>query len=327
MKTILVTGATGRIGRVVVSDLLSRGYCVRAATSKTSFDANDHAGMLEWRHFNFHADCDYSDLVRGCDSVIHLAAELGNMDLMFRTNVEATRLLAEAAERHQVESFCYTSSVVVYGSGRQRRITEDSPVLTSGQDVRSECWALDYVRMYGRTKLLGEYALQKCAKNVRYTVLRPAVVVDVSGIIAIRDWDIVKRSLAAHRHAHHIYVHDVSDAIIWSISRDTDGAGTVEIFNLSEDEFQEPTHADFMRKAHAVTGDKRFKVPTVPGLGDWLHDFLRFRAHPLRNPLWRMRFSNDRLLSTGYRFPHGMAKAHAEALDRLKAERNNAGAR
>ena len=224
-KTILVTGATGRIGHVVVSDLLRRGYRVRATTSKTSSGANDYAGMLEWRHFNFHAHCDYGELVKGCDSVIHLAAELGKMDLMWRTNVEATMLLAEAAERHQVQAFCYTSSVAVYGSGRQRRITEESSVLTSDHDVRSEYWAMDYVRMYGRTKLLGEYALQKCAQHVHYTVLRTAVVVDVPDIIAIRDWNIVKRSLAAHRHAHHIYVPDVSDAIIWSISRNMDGSG------------------------------------------------------------------------------------------------------
>jgi nucleoside-diphosphate-sugar epimerase len=329
-KLVLITGATGRIGHIVVLDLLRRGYRVRATTSKKLSCANDCSGMLEWRYFNFQEEGDYDELVKGCDSVIHLAAELGKMNLMWRSNVEATMLLGQAAERHHVKAFCYTSSVAVYGSGQQRVITEESPVLTSDNDVRSEYWAMDYVRMYGRTKLLGEHALQKCAQNVHYTILRPAVVVDVPDIIAIRDWSIFKRSLAAHRHAHHIYVHDVSDAIIWSVARIMDGDGmadTVEIFNLSEDEFQQPTHADFMRKAFAATGDKRFKVPVAPWFMDWMHDFLRFRALPLRNPLWRMRFQNDRILSAGYRFRHGMAKAHVEALDHLEAESNSAGGR
>ena len=95
----------------------------------------------------------------------------------------------------------------------------------------------------------------------------PTVVVDVPEIIGIREWSLVKRTLAAHRHAHHIYVHDVSDAIIWSMERAITGTGvpgSIETFNLSEDEFSEPTHADFMRKAFAVSGDPRFRVVRVP---------------------------------------------------------------
>ena len=96
---------------------------------------------------------------------------------------------------------------------------------------------------------------------------------------------------------------DVSDAIIWSMERALAGAGapgSIETFNLSEDEFPEPTQADFMRKALAVSGDPRFRVVRVPWLADWMRDFLRFRTFPLRNPLWRMRFPNDRLRAAGY---------------------------
>jgi hypothetical protein len=116
-------------------------------------------------------------------------------------------------------------------------------------------------------------------------------------------------------------VRDVSDAIIWSMERAVAGAGSpgsVEIFNLSEDEFPEPTHAEFMRKAFAWTGDPRFKNVKLPWFGDWLHDFLRFGTIPLRNPLWRMRFPNDRLTAAGYRFRFGMAKAQAIALEEIR---------
>lgn len=319
--TVLVTGATGRIGRVLVDDLLARGYRVRATTSKDPQPAAN--GALDWRRFDFLQEDDFDSLVAGCDAVLHLAAELGQADRMQRINAEATDKLSAAVERAGPRAFCYVSTISVYGSGRQRVMSEEAPVLTVDRDVPSEYWALDYVRAYGRTKLAGENAVRRNAARVPCTILRPAVVVDVAGLIGIRDWDRTKRLLAAHRHAHHIFVHDVSDAIIWSMERMLSGAvapGQVETFNLAEDEFAEPTHADFMRKAYAVSGDPRYRVVPMPWIGDWLHDFLRFRTLPLRNPLWRMRFPNDRLRAAGYRPRLGMGAAQAQALEALRDE-------
>jgi nucleoside-diphosphate-sugar epimerase len=318
---VLLTGATGLIGRVVAADLLERGYLVRATTSKAILKPDETSGALEWRRFDFVTDTQFESLVSGCDAVLHVAGEKGKMERMQRTNVDATRLLADAAERAGVKAFCYTSSAAVYGSGLQRTMTEDAPVLTVKRDVRSEYWALEYVRMYGRTKLAGELALRQAAKSVRYIVLRPTFVVDIPEIVGIRDWSYIKRALTAHRHAHYIYVRDVSDALIWSMKRAIAGAGapgSVEVFNLSDDECPEPTHADFLRKAFAATGDPRFRVLKAPWLGDWLHDFLRFRTLPVRNPLWRMRFPSDRLRAAGYRIRFGMAHANAIALEALQ---------
>ena len=245
------------------------------------------------------------------------------MDRMSRLNVEATQRLAAAAECAFIKAFCYTSTVSVYGSGKQRIISEEADVLTVDLDVRSEYWALDYVRAYGRTKLAGELALKKAARTVRYVILRPTVVVDVHDLVRIRDWSITKRWLAAHRHAHYVYVRDVTDSLIWCMQMALDGKlppGTVETFNFSEDEFAEPTHADFMRMAFRTSGDGRFRVVKVPWIADWLHDFLRFRSLPLRRPLWSMRFPNDRLRAAGYRHRYGMAEAYARALDALRKE-------
>lgn len=317
---VLLTGATGLIGRVVVSDLLDRGYLVRATTSRPV--PNEAGGQqVEWRHFDFSQDTGYEDLVSGCDAILHVAGEKGRIDRMRRVNVDATGYLAEAAERAGVKAFCYTSSVAVYGSGLERTMSEDAPVLTVDRDERSEYWALEYVRMYARTKLAGELALRRAARNVRYVVLRPTFVVDIPIILGIRDWSYLKRCLTAHRHAHYIYVRDVSDALIWAMERSISGAGTpggLELFNLSEDEYREPTHAEFLRKAYAASGDSRFRVITAPWIGDWLHDFLRFRSLPLRNPLWRMRFPNDRIRAAGYRIRFGMERAQAIALEELR---------
>jgi nucleoside-diphosphate-sugar epimerase len=322
----LVTGAAGRIGRVVVADLVERGHEVRAVTSRALVEPTS-SRPVDWRTFDFLEPADYGELVRGCDAVMHLAAEIGKADRMPGVNVEATRRLAEAAEREGVSAFCYVSTVSIYGSGLARNMAEDAPTLTVDRDVPSEYWALDYVRTYGRTKLAGEQALHEVADKVSYVVLRPTVVVDIAEMIAVRDWSRVKRELAAHRHAHHIYVRDVSDAMIWAVERALAGEpapGRIETFNLADDDCPEPRHADFMRKAFAASGDPRYRTLNLPGFADWLHDFLRFRTLPFRNPLWRMRFPNDRLRAAGYSFRFGMANAQAMALNALEAERAGA---
>jgi len=324
-KTILVTGATGRIGKILVSDLIARGYRVRATTSDRQRAASSHP-QIEFMFADFSVGANYDELVSGCDAIAHLAADLGNMEQMLQVNAGATRELAVAAEKAKIASFCYVSTVSIYGSGRTRIITEQSPTLTSDRDVRSEYWALDYVRMYGRTKLMGEKAIADVAKLCRYTVFRPTVVVDIPDIIGIRDWSSTKRILAAHRRSHHIYVRDVSDAVIWALERGLSGAkaaGSVETFNLSEDDFPEPYHRTFMLKAYNASNDPRYRVPIVPGFADWLHDFLRFRAPSLRNPLWRMRFPNDQLKAAGYTLKYGMNYAYQRALETLQAERSS----
>ena len=324
---VLVTGATGRIGRVLIADLVERGYRVRATTSKTPSD-DTAGGAVQWRRLDFlnATEPDYDTLVSGCDAVLHLAAEIGELGRMQRVNADATRYLGEAAERAGIRAFCYVSTVSVYGSGRRRATPEDAPVLTVDQDVRSEYWAFDYVRAYGRTKLAGERALQRAAKSVSYVVLRPTVVVDVADIVGIRDWNFAKRMLAAHRHAHHVYVWDVSDAIIWSMQRALAAPpGTVETFNLSEDEYPEPRHADFLRKAYSFSGDTRFRVLPVPGGVDWLHDFARFRTLSFRRPLWRMIFPNDRLRAAGYRPRYGLEHAYSLALAQTREQPMPAG--
>ncbi|QGY04692.1 NAD-dependent epimerase/dehydratase family protein [Methylobacterium mesophilicum SR1.6/6] len=319
---VLLTGATGRIGRVVLADLAARGYRVRATTSK-SLPLDSRAPGLEWRHFDLLRQDGYDALVEGCDAILHIAAEMHDPARMPQANVEATRLLAAAGERAQVRTFVYTSSVAVYGSGRGRIMSEDAPVLTADRDVPNEYWAIDQTRAYGRTKLAGELALAAEARLTRYVALRPTVVVGLPELIEIRDWPRSKRVIAAHRHAHHVYVGDVSDAILWAMERGLSGvgpAGSFETFNVGEDHFATPTHADFMLKAYDATGDLRFKVPPVPPAVDWVRDFARFRRLPLRNPLWRMRFPANKIAAAGWSPPFGMAWAHAEALRLLRVE-------
>ncbi|MDQ3716146.1 MAG: NAD-dependent epimerase/dehydratase family protein [Actinomycetota bacterium] len=323
--TVLLTGATGHIGRVVLADLLDRGYRVRATTSGPVPAMDDHDGVLKWREFDFMTagGTDYDELVAGCEAVLHLAAEMSAGDRMSRVNADATRLLAEASEDAGVRTFCYTSSIFVYQCTHQRMASEDAPVMTVEHDVPSERPGPERIRDYGRTKLAGERALREVARSIRYVILRPTVVVDFPQIIGVRDWHRMKKILVAHRHAHQIYVRDVSDAVIWAMERALDGVGepgSVETFNLSEDECTQPRYADFFRAALRSTGDARFRVRPAPGVVDWIVTAVRFRSFSLRNPLWRMRFPSDRLRRAGWSPPFGMAYARAMAIAEVRGE-------
>jgi len=309
---ILVTGATGRIGRHVVSELLARGYQVRALTSKGVAQVAAGNG-LEWCQLDFQESLDFDPAVHGCAAVIHLGAELSVIGRMQRSNVEATRALAEASERAGVKFFCYASSVAVYGSSRHRSVLEDSPVLTTDRDVRSEYWANDMLRCYGRTKLQGELAVSAVAHDVEYVILRPSVVVDVQDLVNLADRSKISKHVNSSRHAHHIYVLDVADAILWflerSLSRNHPLPG-VSKFNLSEDDVPFSTYGQLFRAAYEITGDRRWRVVlAIPRSFQWLLMVIRFRMLLLRRPYGLMVFSSDKLRMAGYTFRFGMAHA------------------
>lgn len=322
---VLVTGATGKIGRHVVNELLARGYQVLALTSKP-VPAATASDRLEWYRLDFQESLDFDSLVRECAAVIHLAAETSVKERMQRSNVEATRALAEASERADVKVFCYTSSVSVYGSSRRRLVLEDSPVLATDRDVRSEYWAEEGLRCYGRTKLQGEFAISAVARNVEYVILRPTVVIDIQDLMKLRDWNKARKHLSGSSHAHHIYVYDVADAILWfmegSLKRDQPLVG-VSTFNLSEDDTPIHTFSQIFKAAYGVSHDREWRATTVPWPVQWLLMMAKHRTLLLRQPLGRMIFSEDKLRESGYRIRFGMSHAIAAFCEELASTGTN----
>ncbi len=308
---VLATGATGKIGRHVVNELLARGYHVRALTSKPIAKVPG-SDRLEWCQLDFQESLDFDPLVRGCAAVIHLGAEISVIERMQRSNVEATRSHAEASERAGEKFFCYTSSVAVYGSSRRRRVLEDSPVLTTDRDVRSEYWAGEGLRCYGRTKLQGELAISAVAHNVEYVILRPSVVVDVQDLVKLACRSKVSKYVVSSRHAHHVYVYDVADTILWfmerGLTRNQPSPG-VSKFNLSEDDTPINTYGQIFKAAYEITGDRRWRVSTIPQPFQWLLAVVKFRMLLLRHPYGLMLFSSDKLRTEGYTIRFGMSHA------------------
>jgi len=308
---VLVTGATGKIGRHVVKELLARGYRVRALTSKpiATIPTSD---SLEWRQLNFHESLDFDPIARDCAAVLHLGAELRDIDRMQRSNVDATRALAEASERSSVKVFCYTSTVSVYGSTRCRRVSESSPVLTPDRDVRRQYWGSAVLRSYGRTKLQGELVIKAAARNVEYVILRPSVVVDLEDLLGLGDRSKVWKRVGGARNAHHIYAPDVADAILWFMERGLNRdqpAPAVSTFNLSEDEAPVGTYGQLFKVAYEASGDERWNAEPMPWPVEWLRMMVSNRTLLFRQPYGRMFFVADKLRQEGYEFRFGMSHA------------------
>ncbi|MGU3574329.1 NAD-dependent epimerase/dehydratase family protein [Brucellaceae bacterium C25G] len=161
-QVVLVTGATGFIGRRLVPFLQSRGYQVRAASRLRHSDKvllpDAEAEAIQ-----------FEKLVEGCDHVIHLAAIAHVLqDLEPEVYDKANRLLTEklalATKTQTKGKFVFISSVGVQtGSVRQGILTENDPNMPE--------------RDYGKAKLRAEEAIRTIyGHDKRFTILRPVLV-------------------------------------------------------------------------------------------------------------------------------------------------------
>lgn len=150
------------------------------------------------------------------------------------------------------------------------------------------------------------------ARDVEYVILRPTRVVDIDDLVELGGWSKAKKQRVGARHAHHIYIRDVADAILWfmerGLSRDKPSPG-LSTFNLSEDDTPINTYGQIFKAAYEASGDRRWRVAPIPWPAEWLWTILSFRRLSLRQPAGRVLFSGDRLREEGYTIRFGMSHA------------------
>lgn len=141
---VLVTGATGILGRVIVLELLKRGKTVRAAKRPTSnlqevksslrfYDENSDAlfEKIEWKDVDFEDIDTLKSALQGVEEVYHCAAKVSfhpdKAKEMYQTNISGTTNLLYACENSTVEKFCHVSSIAVLdGFNESGELDEDS---------------------------------------------------------------------------------------------------------------------------------------------------------------------------------------------------------
>ena len=116
MKPALVTGASGFLGWHVARVLLERGYRVRALVRPGSrVDALD----VECVTGDLRDPASLERAVAGCGLVFHVAADYRlwarDPGELYRSNVDGTRNLLQAARQAGVERVVYTSTVGCIG--------------------------------------------------------------------------------------------------------------------------------------------------------------------------------------------------------------------
>jgi len=164
MSRLLVTGASGFIGRAVIAAFAADGHEVRAAVRRLP-EPPLCSGIEIVQHADFRRPVDWRPLVERVDAVIHLAGLAhttgGSDELYDSINRKATEDLALAAARAGVERFVFISSVRAQtGASADHILTEDDPTLPTDD--------------YGRSKLAAEMAVR--AAGLRFTILRPVLV-------------------------------------------------------------------------------------------------------------------------------------------------------
>jgi dihydroflavonol-4-reductase len=159
-----VTGATGFLGSHVARALADQGAELRLLVRPTS-DLRNLDGLNADRvPGDVRDSASIEKALCGCDVVFHVAADyrlwVRDPDAMYRSNVEGTRGLLEAARKQGVRRVVYTSSVATMGfasgfSSRNGTVADEaSPVSLT-----------EMIGHYKRSKFMAEQVAVDAAKS------------------------------------------------------------------------------------------------------------------------------------------------------------------
>jgi dihydroflavonol-4-reductase len=163
-----VTGATGFLGSHVARVLAEQGAQLRLLVRPTSDLRNIADLNAERVEGDLRDPASIEKALAGCDALFHVAADyrlwVQDPEQMYRSNVEGTRALLEAARRQGVRRVVYTSSVATMGfSSNGALADEKSPVSLA-----------DMIGHYKRSKFMAEQVAFEAARSgVDVVVVNP----------------------------------------------------------------------------------------------------------------------------------------------------------
>jgi nucleoside-diphosphate-sugar epimerase len=227
MAEILITGGAGFFGGILKRRLLAEGHaCVSIDLQP---DEDRHPNLI-----SVQGDIRSRDTVerlfagRRITTIYHCAAILAHArhdnDFLWTSNVEGTRVVAEAARRHQAERIAYTSSNCLWGRSFDHAVAEDQPPSP--------------IELYGRSKLEGERILKKFSADMAVVSLRCPTIIDAGrlGLLSIlfefidenrKVWVVGNGS----NRYQFIYAQDLADACLRLMNY-----GDSDVFNIGSDD-------------------------------------------------------------------------------------------
>jgi UDP-glucose 4-epimerase len=302
---VVVVGATGNLGTSLLESLAGESgvdTVIGVARRKPPVDYP----KTDWAQADVTSD-DLRPVFAGADAVVHLAWAIQpshDQRSLWRTNVEGSRRVFQAAAEAHVSTLVYGSSVGAYSAGpKTRRVRESWPVDGIGTSF------------YGRHKAKVESLLEDFEReqpNARVVRMRPALVFKRAAASGIRRLFIgpllpsplLRRALVplvpSHPELRFQAVHslDVGDAYRLALTREVRGA-----FNLAAEPVLDgpklaklagaaavPVPKELLRGAAALTWRLHLQ-PSPPGWVDLafgvpLLDWARAREELGWSPRW-----------------------------------------
>ena len=236
---VLVTGATGYVGRRVVERLGQEGVAVTALVrrAETPVPANVRTAVGDLTE-----SPGLEHALRGMDAVVHCAAHLGagNRECHRRVNVAGTAAMLRAAVRSGVRRFVHMSSIAVYARQERSAVvhpeTEPDPYPELRDDYAwSKIHAERWVEVYRQRGL------------VDAVVLRPGIVYGRGRDFLARVWRRVAgpvRVIAGSPRMRLPLVHldDLSDAVWRAVSVSHAPSTPLNVVGA-----EQPSQAEYLR--------------------------------------------------------------------------------
>jgi nucleoside-diphosphate-sugar epimerase len=271
---LLVTGACGYKGTVLVPKLLNAGHEV------IGLDIMWFGNFLQAHPALTTIEADVRDVevidLEGVDAIIHLSSIANdpcgdlNPKLTWEVSALATMRLADKAARTGVRHFIYASSGSVYGVKAEEQVTEDLD--------------LKPISEYNKTKMVAERVLLSYADQMAVQIIRPATVcgfsprmrLDVS--VNILTMQALKNGritvIGGSQTRPNIHIDDITDVYLFMLQH-PEHAG---IYNAGFE------NLSIMDIARSVTKHAPAEIVVSPS-----------------NDLRSYRINSDKLLATGYR--------------------------
>ena len=178
MKTVLVTGATGFLGKYVVEELVDHGYLVRAFGRNRKVSYSLENSSVSFFKGDLTKAEDVAEACKGMDMVVHagaLSTVWGPWEDFYQANVLGTKHVLEACRQAGIQRLVYVSSPSIYAAPKEQLAIKES-------DAPEE----NNLNNYIRSKLASE-KLFKDYPDVPSIILRPR------GLFGIGDTSILPR--------------------------------------------------------------------------------------------------------------------------------------